>query len=137
LCLREVVRGGTIDPGGLVGGLARAATAAGATIHEHARVDALEPGTPVPVRTAPGTVLADRVCPPPTPPAPIPALGRADGVPFYTLDLPYLWGRLVRDGRLVLGAGLVGTGDGAVTGLLLDGAEGRGRLSRAERRLAG
>ena len=61
LCIADVVPGGTIDPGGLVGGLARAATAAGATIHEHARVDALEPGTPVPVRTARGTVLADRV----------------------------------------------------------------------------
>jgi gamma-glutamylputrescine oxidase len=163
LCIADVVPGGTIDPGGLVGGLARAATAAGATIHEHARVDALGPGTPVPVRTARGTVLADRVvvalnaytttlvdlpvrlgtaltlgvCTAPLDPAAITALGLADGVPFYTLDLPYLWGRLMRDGRLVLGAGLVGTGDGAVTDVVLDGAEGRASLARLEARLPG
>lgn len=163
LCIADVVPGGTIDPGGLVGGLARAAAAAGATIHEHARVDALEPGMPVRVRTARDTVLADRVVialnaytttlvdlpvrldaaltlgvsTAPLDPAAITALGLADGVPFYTLDLPYLWGRLVRDGRLVLGAGLVGTGDGAVTGILLDGAEGRVSLARLEARLPG
>jgi gamma-glutamylputrescine oxidase len=163
LCIADVVPGGTIDPGGLVGGLARAAAAAGATIHEHARVDALEPGMPVTVRTGRGTVLADRVvvalnaytaalvdlpvrlgaaltlavCTAPLEPAASTALGLADRVPFYTIDLPYLWGRLIGDGRLVLGAGLIGTGDGAVTDIVLDGADGRAALAQLEARLPG
>ncbi len=35
------------------------------------------------------------------------ALGLGEGVPFYTSDLPYLWGRTVPDGRVIFGAGLV------------------------------
>ena len=163
LCVADVVPGGTIDPGALVGGLGRAAAAAGATIHEHAAVRALEPGTPVRVQTLGGTVLADHVivalnaytttllelpvrfdaaltlgvCTAPLEPATIAALGLADGVPFYTVDVPYLWGRMVRDGRLILGAGLIGIGHGAVTSIALDSAEGRASLARLEARLPG
>jgi glycine/D-amino acid oxidase-like deaminating enzyme len=35
------------------------------------------------------------------------AIGLASGRPFYTVDLPYLWGRQLRNGRLILGSGLV------------------------------
>src|SRR5262249_42305833 len=38
LVIADTVPGGTIDPGALVAGLARAAAAAGATVHEHAMV---------------------------------------------------------------------------------------------------
>jgi glycine/D-amino acid oxidase-like deaminating enzyme len=35
------------------------------------------------------------------------AIGLSAGVPFYTADLPYLWGRSVDDGRAIFGSGLV------------------------------
>ncbi len=35
------------------------------------------------------------------------ALGLSEGVPFYTSDLPYLWGRTHSDGRVIFGSGLV------------------------------
>ena len=35
------------------------------------------------------------------------AIGLGEGVPFYTTDLPYLWGRTIADGRVIFGAGLV------------------------------
>ena len=39
------------------------------------------------------------------------AIGLAGGNPFYTVDLPYLWGRCRRDGTVVFGAGLVDADD--------------------------
>src|SRR5262245_59358921 len=163
LCVADVVPGGTIDPGALVSGLARAAFAAGASLHEHAPVVALEAGSParlhvgerlvtadhvavalnaytsslltLPVRLEAALTLAVATASLPTPA--ITALGLADGRPFYTLDLPYLWGRTVRDGSLVLGAGLVVADDGPVTGVALDGEEGRASLARLTARLPG
>ena len=35
------------------------------------------------------------------------AIGLAEGKPFYTIDFPYLWGRIRRDRSIVWGAGLV------------------------------
>jgi glycine/D-amino acid oxidase-like deaminating enzyme len=35
------------------------------------------------------------------------AIGMAAGIPFYTVDLPYLWGRTMDDGRAIFGSGLV------------------------------
>ena len=35
------------------------------------------------------------------------AIGLGAGIPFYTADLPYLWGRTLEDGRVIFGAGLV------------------------------
>ena len=37
----------------------------------------------------------------------IAALGLASRRPFYTLDLPYLWGRILKNGGIVFGSGLV------------------------------
>jgi glycine/D-amino acid oxidase-like deaminating enzyme len=37
----------------------------------------------------------------------IEAIGLAEQKPFYTVDFPYLWGRLFRDNTIVWGAGLV------------------------------
>jgi glycine/D-amino acid oxidase-like deaminating enzyme len=39
------------------------------------------------------------------------AIGLARGNPFYTVDLPYLWGRCRRDGSVIFGAGLVDADD--------------------------
>ena len=38
-------------------------------------------------------------------------MGWATRTPFYTLDLPYLWGRVTADGRIVMGGGLTGRND--------------------------
>jgi len=35
------------------------------------------------------------------------AIGLGSGRPFYTVDLPYLWGKITRDRRLIVGSGLV------------------------------
>jgi glycine/D-amino acid oxidase-like deaminating enzyme len=35
------------------------------------------------------------------------ALGIADGRPFYTVDLPYVWGRIFGRNRIIFGSGLV------------------------------
>jgi glycine/D-amino acid oxidase-like deaminating enzyme len=53
-------RGGTLHPGKYVLALRRAAIAAGVRLYEDTRVDALEDTAPVRVRTAEGTVTADR-----------------------------------------------------------------------------
>jgi glycine/D-amino acid oxidase-like deaminating enzyme len=39
------------------------------------------------------------------------SLGMASGKPFYTRDLPYLWGRPYRGNRLIFGSGLVHLND--------------------------
>jgi len=39
------------------------------------------------------------------------AIGLARGNPFYTVDLPYFWGRCRRDGSVIFGAGLVDADD--------------------------
>jgi glycine/D-amino acid oxidase-like deaminating enzyme len=53
-------RGGTLHPGGFVMGLRKAALAAGVRLFEGTPVTAIEDGAPVRVRTARGTVTADR-----------------------------------------------------------------------------
>jgi gamma-glutamylputrescine oxidase len=162
LRIADTVPGGTIDPGALVAGLAAAASAAGARVHEHAAVRALEPGAPTRLHTDAGMLSADRVivalnayttellrlpvpleaaltlalCTEPLSPKAIEAIGLEDGLPFYTLDLPYLWGRTTRDGRLVLGAGLVMAGAGPVSEVTIDGAASTDALAGLEARLA-
>jgi gamma-glutamylputrescine oxidase len=162
MCIEDTVPGGTVDPGGLVSGLARAALRAGATILEHATVLAVEPGRPARLRVNAGSLVADSVfvalnayastlitlpvrltpaltlavCTEALEPSVIAALGLPGGSPFYTLDLPYLWGRALRDGRVVLGAGLVTNDAGDVVRLALDGAEGAACLARLEARIA-
>lgn len=129
----RAVRGGTVDPLALLTGIARAAVSAGAVIHECAPVRRLFIG-PRPaleldgVRIRPGSVVVGLnawigallpgvrpltsaltlACA--TEPLDAPTLreiGLGPGLPFYTIDLPYLWGRLLGDGRVIFGAGLV------------------------------
>jgi glycine/D-amino acid oxidase-like deaminating enzyme len=135
------VPGGTLDPGKLVAGLARVADERGATIIEshlvtqiewqerplgHAVVQAggsrcsagkvlfatnalaLEL-TSLAGRAEPKLTLA--VLTEPVDGKRLEAIGLAGGNPFYTVDLPYLWGRCLRDGRVIFGAGLVDADD--------------------------
>jgi gamma-glutamylputrescine oxidase len=160
LYISDTVPGGTVDPGALVSGLGRAARDADASLHEDARVLGIEPGRPARLRLAHGTVEADHVvvalngytaallalpvrlvaaltlalATDPIGEPGLAELGLGDPTPFYTTDLPYLWGRTTADGRLVLGAGLLHGDD--VSRVALHDAEAGTTLDRLEERVA-
>jgi hypothetical protein len=117
LCIAGKEPGGSADPGALVRGLAAAARAPDAEIHEHSRCRRSSPAPrPCSARgwSAPRRARdrrARRVCDEPRPAtgpdharpdagagdAPLSDgalgdMGLADRTPFYTADLPYLWG---------------------------------------------
>jgi len=153
--------GGALDPGKLVAGLASAALRAGVTIHEHAALEALEPGAPLRLRVGGRTLAAERVVlavngflPGFLPRAGIrPALTLAlataplardaleavglGATPFYTSDLPYLWGRATRDGRLVIGAGLAFDESDRVERVAIGRDDVRATLDRVAARIRG
>lgn len=139
------VAGGTVDPGKVVSGLARAAEKRGAQIAEQARVEKIEFREPVRLRVRQlrngrierKTISARRVllatnagslnltgdllqesvhaepkltfalATRPLSQKQIRLLGLSSRHPFYTVDLPYLWGRLMKNGGLIFGSGLV------------------------------
>jgi glycine/D-amino acid oxidase-like deaminating enzyme len=133
LGVTKEVPGGTIDPGKMLSGLAQAATKSGALIFENAPVDSLTvaespvlkvAGRPVRARCVliatnaeslelsslaglaqPKFTLA--VATEPLSSDQISSLGLAPGKPFYTSDLPYLWGRVFQGNRIIFGSGLV------------------------------
>jgi gamma-glutamylputrescine oxidase len=133
LGVTKEVPGGTIDPGKMLSGLARAATKRGALIFENAPVESLSAAEP-PVLHVSGrpvrarcvllatnaeslelSSLAGRAQPKftlavatePLSSEQISSLGLAQGKPFYTADLPYLWGRLFQGNRVIFGSGLI------------------------------
>jgi glycine/D-amino acid oxidase-like deaminating enzyme len=127
------VPGGTIDPGRMVSGLARSAERLGAQIFENAPVENIEFDQPLRLvvnghaiqagrvllatnamslelsalagRSEPKLTLA--VASEPLPAPSLSELGLASGMPFYTVDFPYLWGRIKRDRSVIFGSGLV------------------------------
>jgi glycine/D-amino acid oxidase-like deaminating enzyme len=144
------VPGGTVDPGKVVSGLARAAQHAGVQIIEHAEVLAVSSSKNFPARgssapltlrvrtrsgrcvrqksiTAGQVLLATnaaslaltglrRIAQPkltfalataPLKRAVLHSLGASSRRPFYTLDMPYLWGRLMENNGVIFGSGLV------------------------------
>ncbi len=127
------VPGGNVDPGKVVSGLARAAERAGAQIHENCRVEDVTFEDPIKLDVAGHTLRARQVlfasnaeslelnglaghsdpkltlalATEPLTPAQLDALGLASGKPFYTVDFPYLWGRLLPNGGVIFGCGLV------------------------------
>ena len=129
----KLVPGGTIDPGKIVSGLARAAELSLASIFENTEVKEIEFGDAVRMHVDGGQVLAKSVllatnamslelgdlagraqskftlgvATEPLSSTQIEALGLGSGKPFYTIDFPYLWGRLLHSGGVVFGAGLV------------------------------
>ena len=132
LCATKEVPGGTIDPGKTVAGLARAAERHGVLLFEHCNVDDARFTEEVELCTAAGLVRAKKalfatnaysselsglkgVAQPafttalmtePLSDAVIEEIGLGERKPFYTVDLPYLWGRLVGN-AVIFGAGLV------------------------------
>jgi gamma-glutamylputrescine oxidase len=126
------VSGGTVEPSLLTLGIAHAALQAGAIICESAQVTHIDSKDQLAVELAGWKVRTDwllvatnawiksllqevhtassltfacatealdkKV---------IEALGLQDGIPFYTVDLPYLWGRMTSEGRVIFGSGLL------------------------------
>lgn len=127
------VPGGMLDPGRLLSGLARAAQSAGASIHLNTPVLDLHPGRPLQLALRRGTLKAEHVivgvngyplgvqpwklggrtkltmalATEPLSRKQLRALSSAPLKPFYTVDLPYLWGRPLPGNRLIFGGGLV------------------------------
>jgi glycine/D-amino acid oxidase-like deaminating enzyme len=135
------VPGGTVDPGKVLAGLARAAENTGAQIVERARVHAIKSSSPLRLHVrhniqgrihhkeiragqillatnafslelshlhgaaAPKLTLALATAP--LSAAKRKALGLSSRRPFYTVDFPYLWGRLLESNGCIFGAGLV------------------------------
>lgn len=133
LRVTDEVPGGSADPGKLVSGLARAADRLGALILEDTRVEGVEFGDPISLQVRDKRVkalnvlfatnafslelsaLAGRAEPKftlaaataPLELSELEVLGLASRRSFYTVDLPYLWGRLLRSNAIVFGTGLV------------------------------
>jgi glycine/D-amino acid oxidase-like deaminating enzyme len=132
----NIVPGGAFDPRQFLAGLVQLVRQADGQIFEQAPVTGLEipPRGDVRLTVAGKAVFAERVvfatnafCLPllglqdwaggvhtiavatePLSDAVFEAIGWTTRTPFYTLDLPYLWGRATADGRAVIGAGLTG-----------------------------
>lgn len=134
----NVIPGGAFDPRKFLAGLAVRIQQAGGQIFEHAPVAGLHiaPRGDVQLTVAGNTVEAGRVvfatnafclsllglhgqtegvhtiavASEPLTDTLFDTIGWATRTPFYTLDLPYLWGRVTADSRMVMGAGLTGRG---------------------------
>ena len=133
LRVSKEVPGGAVDPGKLVSGLAHAAHSFGASLFENARVDHIDFAEPLKLSIDDKLIRAHRaliatnaqslelsgligraqpkftlaVATEPLAEKQLDEVGLASRKPFYTTDLPYLWGRPLRDNRLIFGSGLV------------------------------
>lgn len=158
------VPGGTVDPGKLASELARAAHRLGTQIFEDQPVHEIE-WHPHPTLSIPAgklrakkvlfatsalslhlSSLAGRVQPrltlaastAPLTNQELESLGVAERKPFYTVDLPYLWGRLCSDNSIVWGAGLVSPPkSGDLMGIDITEAEPSRMFASLERRVRG
>jgi glycine/D-amino acid oxidase-like deaminating enzyme len=128
------VPGGSLDPGKMVASLARAAVRAGVMIFENRRTEKVGWHSPTAIEFARSKVRAEKILfatnalsldlagyeedqatprltlaalTPPVAEKTLAAIGLGERKPFYTVDFPYLWGRVRRDRSIVWGAGLV------------------------------
>lgn len=159
----NIIPGGAFDPRKFLAGLAASVRRAGGEIFERTPVTGLEVGARggVNLKLIDSVVSAAHVvfatnafCLPllglqeraegvhtiaiatePLTDAVLDTIGWATHTPFYTLDLPYLWGRVTADGRAVIGAGLVGWGE--VEDARVDSAEAVSLFDGLERRIHG
>jgi glycine/D-amino acid oxidase-like deaminating enzyme len=169
LHVAKEVPGGTLDPGKLVSGLARAAETRGAKIFENAPVTRIRwgasPGIEIVGNGADARVIAaekillatnafslglaglDEGAHPrltlaaltaPLAEHELQSAGLAARKPFYTADLPYLWGRVRRDNSIIWGAGLVSAPDEKnVAEADISGAEAAQMFASLEKRVRG
>lgn len=127
------VSGGSLNAGLLLEGLARATERLGALVFEDTAVEGVHFEKPIRLETSEGEVKADcvlfatnacalelsgldrtaepkftlAVATEPLKSEELEALGLGACKPFYTVDLPYLWGRTLRDDSVIFGCGLV------------------------------
>jgi glycine/D-amino acid oxidase-like deaminating enzyme len=127
------VPGGSVDPGKLVSGLAQAAQRSGALIFEHARVEKISFEPPLELEVSERRIRAGQVliatnaeslelsdltgtaepkftlalASAPLTDAQLEDIGLATHKPFYTVDMPYLWGRPLHGSQVIFGSGLV------------------------------
>jgi glycine/D-amino acid oxidase-like deaminating enzyme len=130
------VPGGTINPGKIVSGLARTAERTGALLFEHCAVEGADFAQHIELRTARGTVRAEKVlfatnalslelsglqkraeakftlavATEELSDIVIAEIGLSERKPFYTVDMPYLWGRML-DNAVIFGSGLLHLND--------------------------
>ena len=126
------VPGGTINPGKMVSGLARAAERAGVLLFETTEVKETKCAEEIQLTTDAGFTRAKKalfatnafalelsalegraqaafttaVMTEPLADATLAQIGLSEGKPFYTIDLPYLWGRLLGS-AVIFGCGLI------------------------------
>lgn len=128
------VPGGTLDPGKQVSGLARSAVSLGAVIAENCAVSKIEWTNPPTLHLTGGHLRAEKILlatnalsleisglaksaiqpkltlavrTAPMSEKALKEIGLGVRKPFYTIDFPYLWGRVCSDRSIVWGAGLV------------------------------
>jgi glycine/D-amino acid oxidase-like deaminating enzyme len=126
------VPGGTLDPGKLASGLARAACRLGARVFESTQVESIDWSGRMLVRLAHGEIQAGKilfatnglstelsglegaeprltlaVASEPLREQQLREIGLGQRKPFYTIDFPYLWGRVRADNSVIWGSGLV------------------------------
>jgi glycine/D-amino acid oxidase-like deaminating enzyme len=161
LCVTKEVPGGTIDPGKTVAGLARAAERAGVLLFEQTGVQDVQFRQPIELHTNSGSVQANKVLfatnalsteltglkgsaqtafttailTRPLDESVIDQIGLRERKPFYTVDLPYLWGRLLGN-AVMFGAGLIFFEDWReLDSLDIEADEAQEVFSRLERRV--
>ena len=147
------VPGGTLDPGKQVSGLARAAVSLGAVIAENCGVRSIEWTDPPTLHLVGGRLRAEKILlttnalsleisglgkssiqpkltlaarTAPMRERDLKEIGLGARKPFYTIDFPYLWGRVCADRSIVWGAGLV---DAPNSGELEDVDVSKGRAA--------
>lgn len=164
LRILRTVAGGTVDPAALLFGLLRAALRAGAEVYERTPVlriatrpaPALEvpgaminPGAVVvaanawigelmpPVRARMRSALTFACATERLGPDALIAIGFESGLPFYTVDTPYLWGRTTADGQAIFGSGLVYGAAARLERVDVGASEAKLALDRLEARVRG
>lgn len=158
------VPGGSLDPGKLVSGLARAAHRRGAKIFENCPVRKIDWSAEPELHVPAGAVRAKKVLlaasalsldlsglagraqsrltlaasSAPLTGGQIAAIGLSERKPFYTIDLPYLWGRVCGDNSIIWGAGLVDPpGSGSLMDVDIAAAKPTRMFESLERRVHG
>ncbi len=157
------VPGGMIDPGKMVSGLARAAEKSGAQIFENISVEEIEFEADSARLRFPGGELRARkvliatngmslelselvqrgqskftlaVAAEPLSAAQLQSLGLSSEKPFYTIDFPYLWGRILRNRGFIFGCGLVHMDDWReLAGLDIEAGQPAELIARLESRV--
>lgn len=157
------VPGGTIDPGKIVAGLAVAAERAGVHLFENANVERCEFLEPMHLHTSLGILQARQilfatnayslelagwtkraescftlaVATEPLADSTVEVIGLSSRKPFYTVDLPYLWGRLF-DKQVIFGSGLIHFADWReMRSLNIETGAAAESLARLEKRVHG